>query len=355
LGFLSLDRVESEMFESLGLNELTESVYLLLFEFPGASIGEIAQRLGHTESQIAWAIEELLEISLLHRPATGQQSPQVVDPEFALTALAARCHATLARRQQEIEEDRVALLRRLASSRPRSAEAELGYLEGAEAIRRRTAELAASAKWEICVFTPGGGRSAISPYTDHAWDTEIVHRGVRLRRLCLDSVRNDRPALEHLHRLDRLGGEVRTVPALPLHLLLVDRRQALTSVDPAETTDSADSVDSVDEEKATAVTTSNDALVAGLLALFDSVWRTAVPLRSTRHRDSAGLSAQERYVLKSLAEGLTDEATARRLGVSVRTTRREASDLFARLGARSRFQAGARAFARGWIDEDDIA
>lgn len=337
------------MFESLGLNELTESVYLLLFEFPGASIGEIAQRLGHTESQIAWAIEELLEISLLHRPATGPQSPQVVDPELALTALAARCQAKLARRQQEIEEDRVALLTRLASSRPRSAEAELGYLEGAEAVRRRTAELAAAAKWEVCVFAPGGGRSAISPYTDHAWDTEIVHRGVRLRRLCLDSVRNDRPALEHLHRLDRLGGEIRTVPALPLHLLLVDRRQALTSVDPADTTESAD------EEKATAVTTSNDALVAGLLALFDSVWRTAVPLRSTRHRDSAGLSAQERYVLKSLAEGLTDEATARRLGVSVRTTRREASDLFARLGARSRFQAGARAFARGWIDEDDIA
>lgn len=330
------------MFESLGLNELTESVYLLLFEFPGAGIGEIAQRLGHTESQIAWAIEELLDISLLHRPPSGSQPPQVVDPEFALTALAARCHATLARRQREIEEDRVALLTRLAGSRPRSPEAELRYSEGAEAIRGRTAELAASAKWEICVFAPGGG-SAIDACTDHAWDTGIVHRGVRLRRLCLDSVRNDRPELEHFHRLDRLGGEVRTIPALPLYLLLVDRCQALTWVDSAE------------EEKATAVTTSNDALVAGLVALFDSLWRTAAPLRSARHRDSAGLSAQERYVLKSLAEGLTDEATARRLGVSVRTTRREASDLFSRLEARSRFQAGARAFARGWIDEDDIA
>jgi len=46
---------------------------------------------------------------------------------------------------------------------------------------------------------------------------------------------------------------------------------------------------------------------------------------------------------------VTDEAAARRLGVSLRTVRRWASHLADRLGARSRFQAGVRARERGWI------
>jgi len=40
---------------------------------------------------------------------------------------------------------------------------------------------------------------------------------------------------------------------------------------------------------------------------------------------------------------------ARKLGVSVRTSRRITAELTQRLGARSRFQAGARAVERGWI------
>ena len=59
-------------------------------------------------------------------------------------------------------------------------------------------------------------------------------------------------------------------------------------------------------------------------------------------------------MLRLLAGGLTDEMIARRLGVSVRTARRAASDLLSRLGARSRFQAGARAVAREWLDADDL-
>jgi len=46
----------------------------------------------------------------------------------------------------------------------------------------------------------------------------------------------------------------------------------------------------------------------------------------------------------------TDEMVARKLGVSVRTVRRMASELMAELGARSRFQAGVRASERGWLD-----
>ncbi len=54
-----------------------------------------------------------------------------------------------------------------------------------------------------------------------------------------------------------------------------------------------------------------------------------------------------------LAQGLTDEAVAKRLGVSPRPARRIAADLMEKLGARSRFQAGARAVAKGWLSGGD--
>jgi len=91
-----------------------------------------------------------------------------------------------------------------------------------------------------------------------------------------------------------------------------------------------------------------------LLALFQSVWNRALPLGGPRRRDSEGLGPQREQVLRLLAAGHTDDAIARRLGVSVRTARRVASDLLSKLNAQSRFQAGARAVARGWLDVDDI-
>ncbi|MFH8516999.1 response regulator transcription factor [Streptomyces gelaticus] len=54
-------------------------------------------------------------------------------------------------------------------------------------------------------------------------------------------------------------------------------------------------------------------------------------------------------VLRLLAEGLTDDAIARRLGCSVRTVRNDVAAAMVALDARSRFQAGARAMQAGLI------
>ncbi|MGW2374540.1 response regulator transcription factor [Kitasatospora sp. NPDC001683] len=64
---------------------------------------------------------------------------------------------------------------------------------------------------------------------------------------------------------------------------------------------------------------------------------------------TGGLSAQEARAIRLLADGLTDEAVAKRLGVSHRTARRLATELMERLGARSRFEAGVRAVQQGWL------
>ncbi|WP_324605955.1 helix-turn-helix transcriptional regulator [Streptomyces sp. NRRL S-813] len=62
------------------------------------------------------------------------------------------------------------------------------------------------------------------------------------------------------------------------------------------------------------------------------------------------LSGRERQVLELLADGQLDESIARKLNISVRTCRRIIASLMDRLEARSRFQAGVIAVARGWME-----
>jgi DNA-binding NarL/FixJ family response regulator len=58
-------------------------------------------------------------------------------------------------------------------------------------------------------------------------------------------------------------------------------------------------------------------------------------------------------VLELMAEGLHDEAIARRAGITTTTTtttvRRHIAAIMGRLGVSSRFAAGAAAQRRGWI------
>ncbi|WP_351235300.1 LuxR C-terminal-related transcriptional regulator [Streptomyces sp. NPDC002133] len=84
-------------------------------------------------------------------------------------------------------------------------------------------------------------------------------------------------------------------------------------------------------------------------ALFEMVWDSAQPFADTPQHHAHDLADSECTVLKLLAAGYTDQAIALRLNISHRTTRRIATGLMNRLGARSRFEAGVQAAKRGWL------
>jgi DNA-binding CsgD family transcriptional regulator len=331
------------VFEALGLRGVTELVYLTLLESPGVDPVSFAQQLDLDKHAVSQALDELERLSLLKAPSPDQTALWPVSPERALAVLMARQEEEMAGQQKKIEEAKAAFayLVKHAASRPKQPPSGLKYLEGTDALRTRTRDLVESCQSEASVFVPGGPQTLTSLQISRMMDIDLVRRGVRLRAVYLDSVRSDRLTLDYMTRLSDFGGQVRTVPTLPLPMLVVDGRLAIA-------------VANIGEVDAPAVVISNRTVLEALSALFDMVWKAAQPLGPTKRRDSDGLSAEERHILKLLAGGLTDEATARRLGVSVRTARRKASDLIARLGARSRFQAGAQALARGWIGEDDL-
>lgn len=170
---------------------------------------------------------------------------------------------------------------------------------------------------------------------------ETLDRGVRMRTVYLDSVRNDEPSIEHARWLTERGAEVRTVPTLPLRMLVVDRELALVPLDE-------------NDSSAGALLVSGRGVVAALSALFVSVWRNAHPLGQRRARQPGRPSEQEQQALRGWVQGDTDHLVARRLGVSERTVRRISDNLAERLGARSRFEMAARAMDAGWLCAEDL-
>ncbi|SBU94087.1 Response regulator containing a CheY-like receiver domain and an HTH DNA-binding domain [Streptomyces sp. Ncost-T6T-1] len=57
-------------------------------------------------------------------------------------------------------------------------------------------------------------------------------------------------------------------------------------------------------------------------------------------------------VLRQLAQGATDEAAARELGMALRTYRRVVARIMKQLQARSRFQAGVMAARQVWVSNE---
>ncbi|WP_322779451.1 response regulator transcription factor, partial [Frankia sp. Cas4] len=83
-------------------------------------------------------------------------------------------------------------------------------------------------------------------------------------------------------------------------------------------------------------------------------WTTSDPLPTSPHQLAddalARPTGQRLEVLRLLAAGMTDEAIARKIGVSTRTIRRQTSEIMDQLDAGSRFQAGILAARLGWVD-----
>jgi DNA-binding NarL/FixJ family response regulator len=90
-------------------------------------------------------------------------------------------------------------------------------------------------------------------------------------------------------------------------------------------------------------------IIAALREYFELLWDRATPLKAPRAATSDRLPPAQQKVLELMAEGLHDDAIARRAGISTTTVRRHITAIMNRLGVASRFAAGAAAQRRGWI------
>ncbi|MFI1062824.1 LuxR C-terminal-related transcriptional regulator [Streptomyces spororaveus] len=327
------------MLASLGLDAEAESVYRLMLIQQDWGVTEMAAHLACAEDSVRSALDRLAELNLLRRSMQAPGGLRPVSPDLGFQLLLQRQQAHLLAQQQQFAESQAAISRLLDEySELRTGERHgVEYLQGIDAIQTRLEELAHRSTSECLSFMPGGAQSAASLEASRPLDEDLMGRGVQVLTVYLDSVRNDTPTVEYARWLQDNGGEVRTVPALPLRMVLFDREVALLPVDPTNT-------------KKGAVQLTGPGVLTALAALFEQVWRRAALIGCSQGRDEVGLTAQERELLRLLTQGATDEIAAKKLGIGLRTSRRMMSDLMARLGARSRFEAGVLANKAGWTD-----
>ncbi|WP_344262997.1 LuxR family transcriptional regulator [Streptomyces sodiiphilus] len=159
-------------------------------------------------------------------------------------------------------------------------------------------------------------------------------QGLRVRLLCHQSLL-DGPGIRSW--LAGRYGEVRVSRTGALAATIVDEQLALVSAESA-------SVGRTTVIRAPAV-------VRTMQTLFCGVWRNAVLVPDRIDFGGRAKAATVRCILEKLQVGMTDEAAARDLSVSVRTYRRYVAEIMTMLGATSRFQAGVRAAELGWLPE----
>ncbi|MBD3139221.1 helix-turn-helix transcriptional regulator [Microbispora bryophytorum] len=335
------------MLQGFGLDAISESVYLTVLAEPDSTVADLGLRLDLNEDDVRAALDCLQGLSLLRpsRESPGALCP--VSPEIALEALVKHQEAELVRQQNQIAESRAViavLAAEYAITRHASGDV-LERLADIDAVRERSVQLARDARHEFLSLMPIGAQSAESMTASRSADRQMLERGVDVRALCLDTIDRDPATSGYARRLTRLGARVRTVPVLPIRMIIVDREVAMVPVDSEHTALGA-------------VLVRGAGMVVAMRTLFDLLWERGRDFGAPRARDRHGLTGQERELLRFLYEGHTDEVVARKLGISTRTCRRITADLMNRLGARSRFQAGAQAAERGWfhypVPETDV-
>jgi DNA-binding CsgD family transcriptional regulator len=214
------------------------------------------------------------------------------------------------------------------STGPAALGGELGdgvrYLPSRPLTRQRLAELMAVEQSEHLAINTEQSFDAESARAAAPLSRQIVDRGVRMRVLGLP------PADRDLHvdtaLFDRPFFGYREAPALPMKLLVIDRRVALFPADPG------------DFERGY-LEISQPGVVRALVMLFEQHWANATDPREYGMPEIA-LSDRERELVALLARGHTDVSAAAEMRISSRTVTNIMRNLMDRLGVDNRFQLG---------------
>jgi DNA-binding CsgD family transcriptional regulator/sugar-specific transcriptional regulator TrmB len=324
---------------SLGMTEQSDRLYRAILKRPDLAVSDAAMELGITGDEVREELDQLTRLSLLAPSWRTDGRLRVVDPKAALDSLLAHQQAEIAQRHRALAESQAAadaLLSQYAELHPEEPEQGAERFLGVAAVRSKIMELSADIREEAISFHPGGPQPAAQFKASEPLTTELLDRGVRIKGVYLDSIRNDTANVEHARLLTEQGGELRTVPSLPMRMIIMDRQKALVPIDPSDSSVGA-------------VLLREPGAVAAFCALFEAVWAAATPFGEPARRSLDDPGSQPRELLRLLAQGYTDEAAARRLGISLRSERRLISELMEKLDAQSRFQLGQRAVEHGLL------
>ena len=177
---------------------------------------------------------------------------------------------------------------------------------------------------EVLTAQPYGRRTAETLAEAEPRDRQALERGVVMRTLYQHSARQSPTTREHVAEVTKLGAEVRTLDEFFDRLIVFDRHTALI---PGSGTQSV------------AVAITDSSIVAYLGDIFDRAWERGLPFTVESMSVTRTVADDVRAMaLRMLVEGHSDAASAKRMGVSVRTYASYIAALKQEYGVQTRFQ-----------------
>ncbi|MFC0547787.1 helix-turn-helix transcriptional regulator [Kutzneria chonburiensis] len=267
------------------------------------------------------AVDRLRTDGLLVASAEESGAVRAVDPALGLPALAASRVWGLS--AGDSRPQALAIAQVIARHEPSAAD----RLHGLDEMNSFAEHLVANARREVVILS-GQHRTGSFEFAVPVAEA-VLRRGAEFRLLWRSELIRTPTVAAHATWLRSRGAAPRIVQTLPTSMLLVDRSVAVVITGD----------DAVVNRAASAV--------APLCMLADQLWANSSP--GPRRQHTADQTPRHHKVLRLLADGLTDDAIARQVGVSVRTVRNDMAAAMLSLDARSRFQAGVRAAQLGLL------
>ncbi|MFC7617405.1 LuxR C-terminal-related transcriptional regulator [Actinokineospora soli] len=306
-----------------GLDQDADAAYRAMLKARHWAVGDLAAVLGWTAERADRVVADLLADGLAVASAERPDAVRAVEPAIALPALTAR-------RFRGRPGDRLADpagIARLGVAGPVGPAALAGLDEAAACVERLVAGVRGEVVQLACAHVPG------APEFSRQVAEAVLSRGAALRPVWSSAVLAEPAAAEHAAWLAARWAAPRVVDAVPMRATVVDGVVAV-----------------VHDERGKAGVIRAGRALGEIGRIADRLWERGVAVTPPPAKSEPGAAdSRNELVLRLLADGLTDDAIARRVGVSVRTVRNDVAGTMARLKARSRFQAGVRAVQLGLI------
>lgn len=216
----------------------------------------------------------------------------------------------------------------------------LTLIDGEQAVSIMLREAVRGCRSELLALQPSG------PLGDHprylSGCPYTPPEGITYRALYPHSARNNPMGQRRIAAVGAAGGEARTVDQITQQLIIRDRATAYLA-------------HSRGPGHQALVEIRHPVPVAFLTGVFEDRWARARPTggRAAGSHEAAVATETRQAVMRLLVSGNTDDAIARRLGVSRRTVATHVAAISEVLGARSRAELGYLIATTGALRDDD--
>lgn len=323
----------------LGLDQGEDTVYRLLVDRAEGTAETLADP-SLDATAVGLTLERLVERGLASAVrADDTVRYRAASPALALGPLLDARRSSL-RQVESLVSDLTERHRSAISAAP------VEVLTGASAIRRRLIAIQGEARTEVCSLVPAMVDPKVITVDDNldVAERDAMARGVQVRAVVERALLEQPGAIGSLTAALSAGQEIAVVEALPIKLVLVDRRMALLPLDPER-----------EDAEPVALFVHRSGLVTALQSLFEHSFsggrRVLVPAPHPTGSDVVehAISLIDRQIVSLMRLGLTDASIARHLGIGHRTVQRRLHDLMETAGAATRFQLGWHAAVAGWV------